>query len=116
MTQRNERVWHIVDVRSEAERAVSIIPGSISWDAYRTHLEVYRENPVLVYCTVGCRSAGYVQSLQELNVEVYNLWGGVIEWAQHGGTFTTEAGMPTKKVHTHGRRWDMLPPTYKAVW
>ena len=45
--------------------------------------EDFDGKPVLVYCTVGCRSAGQAQILQEQGVEVYNLWGGVIDWAFH---------------------------------
>ena len=33
--RRNEREWHIVDVRSDEERAVSMIPGSIAISVYQ---------------------------------------------------------------------------------
>jgi sodium/bile acid cotransporter 7 len=105
-----------VDVRSEAERAVSIIPGSISLEVYRESIDEFRVDPVMVYCTVGCRSAGYAQSFQEQGINAYNLRGGVIDWAHYGGKFATLDGTPTRKVHTHGRRWNLLPATYVAVW
>ncbi len=116
MKLRNERQWHIVDVRTDAERAVSIIPGALSLETYRALHEDFDGQPVLVYCTVGCRSAGQAQILQEQGVEVYNLWGGVIDWAFHNGEFTTLSGAPTREVHTHGKRWNLLPPTHMAVW
>ena len=116
MGLRHERVWRIVDVRSPAERAVSIIPGSISLRTYRESIGKYEGEPVMVYCTVGCRSAGHAHTLQEQGIEVYNLWGGVIDWALHGGKFSTVTGAPTREVHTHGKRWNLLPPTYIAVW
>jgi rhodanese-related sulfurtransferase len=108
--------WIIVDVRTEVERSVSVIPASVSMRAFRERIEHYEGQPVLVYCTVGCRSAGAAQSLQEIGVEVYNLWGGVIDWAREGGDFCTLSGQPTKSVHTHGKRWNLLPSGYKAVW
>ena len=111
-----EREWNIVDVRSDAERAVSVIPGSISINAFRENIDVYKEQPVLAYCTIGCRSASFAQILQEQGIEVYNLWGGVIGWALQGGKFSTLTGSPTRKVHTHGKRWNLLPPEYTAVW
>jgi rhodanese-related sulfurtransferase len=110
------RNWCIVDVRSLVERKVSVIPDSISIDEYRENIDVFRGRPVLVYCTVGCRSAGVAQQLHEQGVEVYNLWGGVVDWATHSGEFVTLEGKPTRIVHTHGRRWDLVPPPYIAVW
>lgn len=116
LSQRDPRSWMIVDVRTEAERAVSIIPGAVSLGDYEAQREAFKGDPVLVYCTVGCRSAGVTQTLHEQGVEAYNLWGGVVDWALHGGPFVTQAGMPTYEVHTHGRRWHLLPPPYVAVW
>ena len=116
LAYRSERKWQVVDVRTEEERAVSIIPDAISISDYRHHKGEFRGQPVLVYCTAGCRSASHTQILLEQGVEAYNLWGGVVDWAQHGGKFTTLTGTPTRKVHTHGKRWNLLPSTYIAVW
>jgi rhodanese-related sulfurtransferase len=114
--QQDERVWHIVDVRTEVERAVSIIPGAISISDYESRINEFAGDPVLIYCTVGCRSAAYAQTLHDQGIEVYNLWGGVVDWALHGGSFATLTGTSTCKVHTHGRRWNLIPAPYIAVW
>ena len=116
MEYRSKGEWQIVDVRSNEERDVSIIPTSISLSDYRQHVKAFAGQPVLVYCTVGCRSAGHTQFLLEQGIDAYNLWGGVIDWAQHGGEFTMLSGILTRKVHTHGKRWNLLPATYIPVW
>lgn len=110
------RQWLIVDVRSKEEREVSIIPGAIAISDFRKRFAEFVGKPVLVYCTVGCRSAGHTQALFEQGIDAYNLWGGVIDWARHGGEFSTVTGTPTRRVHTHGKRWNLLPPEYIAVW
>ena len=116
MDMRGERHWVIVDVRTDAERQVSIIPGAMFLADYQQHAAQHKGQPVLVYCTVGCRSASHTDNLRAQGIEAYNLWGGVLDWAAAGGAFTTLTGQPTHAVHTHGRRWDLLPPAYTAVW
>ncbi|MDF1516230.1 MAG: rhodanese-like domain-containing protein, partial [Anaerolineae bacterium] len=97
MEMRGERHWVIVDVRSEVEREVSIIPGAIAFAEFQAYADAYLGQPVLVYCTVGCRSATHTHNLREQGVEAYNLWGGVVDWAEYGGKFTTLTGQRTKK-------------------
>jgi rhodanese-related sulfurtransferase len=113
---RSDRVWQIVDVRSQEELAVSIIPGAIPLADYFKRIKEFSRQPALVYCTIGCRSTGHTQILSAQGVEAYNLWGGVVDWARHGGEFRTLDGKPTRNVHTHGKRWNLLPYSYKAVW
>ena len=48
--------WSIVDVRSQREQAVSIIPGSLSGEEFEARIEEHKNKHILVYCTAGCRS------------------------------------------------------------
>jgi rhodanese-related sulfurtransferase len=103
----------LVDARSPAEIAVSRIPDAIGPD----ELPALRAGrPVLVYCTVGMRSAKVTQQLRAAGIEAWNLTGGILGWAAAGGALVDPRGEPTRKVHTYGARWNHLPPGYEAVW
>ncbi|RPI33924.1 MAG: rhodanese-like domain-containing protein [Nitrospiraceae bacterium] len=108
--------WIILDVRSPEERAVSLIPGAMPVDAFEEFSSHYVHKNILVYCTVGCRSAQYAVKLRESGFKVYDLWGGVLAWALHGKTFVDPDGRPTRKVHVFGSRWNVVPDNYEAVW
>jgi rhodanese-related sulfurtransferase len=113
---RSEREeWIIVDVRSPRERAVSVIPGSMSKEEFEARLEEAREKHILVYCTAGCRSGAYAQKLRKRGLDAFNLRGGVLAWALGGGTFVAPDGQPTDHVHVYGRRWNSLPSGYVPV-
>jgi len=117
----------IVDARLPAERAVSQIPGAISSEQLRERLN---ESPVsladsgrlrlmptvLVYCTIGMRSAELTRELRSEGITAFNLSGGVLAWAEAGQPFVDSNGNPTRKVHVYGRRWNYLPDGYEAVW
>lgn len=106
----------LIDARSEAEQAVSRIPGAISRETFEeTHGE-HAEGPVVVYCTIGYRSARYADELRSNGWEAYNLAGSVLAWAHEGKTFVTPKGVQTERVHVYGARWNLLPRGYEAVW
>lgn len=45
----------LIDVRTEAEREVSRIPGAISEDEFWQHKEQYWDHIIVPYCTIGYR-------------------------------------------------------------
>ena len=105
----------LVDVRSDEERKVSTIPGAISLDAVDAERQLKPEATVVVYCTIGARSAAATRDLRTSGVEAFNLVGGVLAWAHAGQTFDRD-GESTTTVHVHSRSWDLLPDGYEAVW
>jgi len=106
----------LVDNRAKAERDVSMIPGAVSESDFESNIESYAESMVVVYCTIGDRSGHYTQKLREKNIDAINLRGGVLAWAHAGGTFTDSQGNETDRVHVYGRKWNLLPEGYEAVW
>ncbi|MGQ0800167.1 MAG: rhodanese-like domain-containing protein [Pseudomarimonas sp.] len=117
----------IVDARLDAERAVSQLPGAISRQQLRDRLHdgaLRAAEPgkpgatptVLVYCTIGMRSAELTRQLRSEGVPAFNLSGGVLAWAADGHSFVDAKGLPTRRVHVYGRRWNYLPSGYEAVW
>ncbi len=106
----------IVDVREPEERMVSIIPGAISKEAFELLKEDLGGEPIVAHCTIGYRSAAYVEALQAEGLEAYNLKGSILSWVHAGQPVVDPEGNETKRVHVYGKRWDLLPEGYEAVW
>lgn len=105
----------LVDVRTDAERDVSMIPGAISQSEFDAHREIFRNETIVVYCTIGYRSGLMAKELTVQGFDAYNLVGGVLAWAEAGQIFIGEHGS-TRDVHVYGEKWNVLPPGYRAVW
>jgi rhodanese-related sulfurtransferase len=106
----------LVDVRDANERDVSTIPGAITVEEFERNHDDSRDASVVTYCTIGYRSGLYADQLRQRGVKVLNLNGGILAWSHAGGQLVTLTGEPTKRVHVYGRRWNLLPTDYIAVW
>jgi rhodanese-related sulfurtransferase len=101
--------YQILDAREKDEFEVSHLPGA-KWIGYDTfdlkNVAMLEKNqPVLIYCTVGARSQEIGKKLQEAGfTKVFNLYGGIIQWSNEGRNLEA-AGKPTQKVHTYTRAW-----------
>lgn len=85
----------LMDVREPAEYALSHIPGALPAGA---PLPPGRD--VVVYCSLGVRSADYAERLQGEGFDVLNLDGGIFAWANEGHPLENEDG-PTERVHPY---------------
>ena len=113
--RRTQGEWIILDVRDVHEREVSMIPGARDIDQFYALEDEHWEKNILVYCTIGCRSAQFTRKLIKEGYEAYNLSGGVLAWALEGRSFRTPDGNTTHKVHVYGPKWNVLPPGYQSV-
>lgn len=101
--------YQVLDTREIEEYGVSHLKNA-RWVGYDTFdlkkLEGLDKNkPVLVYCTVGARSQDIGEKLkQEGFTDVYNLYGGIIQWSNDGKPLFNE-NQPTNKVHTYSKSW-----------
>lgn len=102
----------LLDARSPDEYAVSHLRGarrvSPSADAYPALDTLASDTPIVVYCSVGYRSAGVVQALQTQGFsEVYNLKGSIFRWANEGRPVVRN-GEPVSAVHPYDASWGQL--------
>ncbi|GAA0879068.1 hypothetical protein GCM10009119_20360 [Algoriphagus jejuensis] len=101
--------YQILDTREKEEFEVSHLRGA-TWVGYETFdlkacESLDKNKPVLVYCTVGARSQDIGKQLQSAGFKwVYNLYGGIIQWANSSKPLEAE-GQPTDKVHTYSPTW-----------
>lgn len=98
----------LLDSRTEEEFAVSHIRGAVRVDpdveaASLSHLA--RDNRIVVYCSVGYRSAAVARRLSRAGFSaVRNLQGGIFGWANQGLT-VYRGDDPTNRVHPYNDVW-----------
>jgi rhodanese-related sulfurtransferase len=110
----------VLDTRSLAEWEVSHISGAshIAYDGFdvKSLQELSRQQPLAVYCTIGYRSEKIGKQLKDAGFEqVYNLYGGLIEWKNRGLKVVDAAGKPTEEVHTFNSYWGIYLSNGKQV-
>ena len=111
----DKNAFYLVDIRSEEEQAVSMIPGAMTEEAFVNLKNKSKSRPGYTYCTIGYRSGVFSARLQRKGFEVYNLKGGVLAWAHAGGSFVDSEGEPTKTVHVYSKKYALLPDDYRGV-
>ena len=101
----------LIDVREVEEYAVSRIPGALrAGDAKLEKVLAARDHsknaPIVVYCSVGVRSAKHGSRLQQEKGfrNVRNLEGSLFAWANENRPMENSAG-PTRYAHPFDRLW-----------
>ncbi|PAP78867.1 hypothetical protein BSZ37_19095 [Rubrivirga marina] len=105
----------LLDARTEAEYAVSHLPGAhrVDPDASAAELAdaldgIDRQRSVVVYCSVGVRSGAVARRLQSAGFEhVENLAGSIFRWANEGRPLVRD-GHPVEEVHPYDAVWGRL--------
>ena len=104
-----------VDVREKKEQAVSMLPGAITEQEFLNHLDRYRDKTIIGYCTISYRSGKLAEKLKAQGVVMLNLRGGLLAWVHAGGKVYDRNG-ETRRIDVYGRKWDLGPKGYEAVW
>lgn len=110
----------VLDSRSPAEWQVSRLAGArlVDYEGFTPKVlqDISPQQPLAVYCTIGYRSEKIAQQLKEAGFkQVYNLFGGIIEWKNKGYAVVDSAGIPTDRVHTYDRYWGIYLTNGKQV-
>lgn len=106
----------LLDVRTEAEFEVGHIPGArrVEPGSEPEDLDLGTNRPVVVYCSVGFRSADFARKLRARGVEARNVAGGIFQWANEGRALV-KGGNPTVRVHPYDSVWGrLLHPAHRA--
>jgi rhodanese-related sulfurtransferase len=102
----------VLDARTAAEYQVSHLRDAVHLDPGRPSLRPLRgramNDPIVVYCSVGYRSARVAHWLAGQGyTNVRNLSGSIFQWANEGRPVFRD-GRPTLEVHPYDRRWGLL--------
>ncbi len=94
----------LVDVRSESENSVSVIPGAITKAQYEADPKKFAGKTAVCYCLSGGRSGKYVKQLKANGVPAVDLKGSILEWCKYELPLTTPDGKPTNKVNVYDNK------------
>lgn len=109
----------VLDARTGQEYAVSHLKDAARIDPYRPLLRPLRgfpkDTPIVVYASVGYRSARVAHWLAQQGYgNVQNLAGSIFQWANEERPLFSQ-GNPTVEVHPFDDRWGlMLESRYRA--
>ena len=99
----------ILDIRTLEEYEVSHLPNAI-WAGKENSeiLEIGKDANIIVYCSLGKRSELKGEQLIESGyTNVYNLYGGIIEWHNNGMTTIDSNDNLTEKIHPYSWFWGL---------
>ena len=96
----------LLDARQPAEYQVSHLPNARLLPNNLAELSGIR-SPIVVYCSVGYRSARAVAALQALGLEAFNLKGSIFAWA-NAGYPVYRGAQPVAQVHPYNALWGKL--------
>ncbi|TWU37028.1 rhodanese-like domain-containing protein [Novipirellula artificiosorum] len=105
----------LVDVRSEPEYRVSVIPGAIPASEFEKDPAKYKGRTVITYCTSGYRSEKYARKLIDEGWDARNFKGSILGWCAAKYPLETLDRKPTQRVNTYNSR-NRVPEQYEAVW
>lgn len=101
---------HLLDTREEQEYNVSFIQGAaqVGFLFFRKGKvkAINKSDKIVVYCTIGARSETIGTRLKKYGfTNVYNLYGGIIQWKNLGYPVVNLANKETKDVHVYSKTW-----------
>lgn len=104
----------IIDVREFEEFQVSHLQNAINLETGESISALFesrglnKDAPIIVYCSVGYRSAAVASALQQLGfTEVRNLRHSIFEWANKDYPMINNEG-DTDKIHPFNKAWGVL--------
>lgn len=102
----------LLDARTEAEYRVSHLQNArLVADDLQDAIalkEATFSTPIVVYCSVGYRSAAIARQLQSLGYQnVFNLSGSIFQWFNENRA-VYQQGQPADRVHPYQKFWQFL--------
>ncbi|MCU0548357.1 MAG: rhodanese-like domain-containing protein [Leptolyngbya sp. Prado105] len=101
----------LLDARSPVEFAVSHLKS-----AQQEIRDLSQDEAIVVYCSIGYRSARVAQQLQQQGfTNVQNLEGSIFQWANEGRSLYRGQQL-AHKVHPYNAQWGkLLQPKYRDL-
>ncbi len=101
---------HILDAREQKEYEVSFIQGAeqVGFLFFRKGRvdDIEKTDKIVIYCTIGARSESIGERLlKDGYTNVYNLYGGIIQWKNEGYPLVDTSTNETEDVHVYSKKW-----------
>ena len=120
---KNKSNFFILDTRGPEEYKVSHIQDAHFMDYKKPDYTVLDgispDTPIAIYCSVGHRSEKIGEHLQKMGfTQVFNLYGSIFEWVNHGHQIVNTEENPTDTLHTYNKRWSkyVYNPEITKTW
>ena len=112
LTDNSKQKPLLLDARTKEEYEVShlmnakLAPSNL--EDLSKIAEINLSTPIVVYCSVGYRSAAIARRLESQGYQnVFNLSGSIFQWVNES-RLVYRAGKPVNKVHFYQRFWQYL--------
>ncbi len=117
----NKEKIYILDTRMEKEAKVSMIQGAVrvGYSNFQQSQieEIQKDDIIVVYCTIGARSESIGEKiLANGYTQVFNLYGGIINWVNKGYPVYNNKNQRTENVHVYSKSWGKWLEKGKAVY
>lgn len=104
-----------VDTREKDEYNISHLKDAL-WVGYSNFNEKdillnipNKSQSIIVYCSIGVRSENIGEILKNLGYsKIQNLYGGIFEWKNQGGSVYNNNNIETDSVHAYNKHWGKL--------
>ena len=106
----------LIDVRTEKEIEISLIPGEVLKKDFQKSKNLYKNKIIIPYCTIGYRSGLYSKELISMGFNALNFRGGILSWVNSGGELVKPSGDETNKLHIYGKKWNIIPKNIQSIW
>lgn len=101
------RLFILIDVREEDEFAVSHLPNAVNITKAAA-VNYPKDSQIVVYCSVGVRSADFAEKLGDLGfTRVLNLRGSIFSWGNNGYPLV-RGNKAVRVVHPYNKKWGKL--------
>ncbi len=114
LSQFNDGNILFVDVRTDREISVSMLPKAISKNEFLDNKNLYKNKRIIAYCTIGYRSGLFAAEMKKNDIEVYNLSAGILGWTHEGGKVYDSRGI-VQRIHVYGKDWDYAPSEFDTI-
>lgn len=120
--EKDQENYLIFDTRKKEEFDISHIPNAI-WASEKVNDSLYaftkanKNQPIVVYCTVGIRSEDFGERLKKMGfTNVKNLYGSIFAWKDQGYELRNAQEQATDSVHVFSKVWGKYLKTGKKVF
>ena len=100
----------LIDVRQREEYEISHLPNALHLPTVEAvqQADIPTDETLVLYCSVGYRSAQVARRLRENGYKnLMNLGGGIFEWYNQRHPVVAD-GQRVKQVHPYSQSWGML--------
>jgi len=117
----------LIDVRTDAERAVSMLPNAVSREDFERASAIdpqrYASATLVPYCTIGFRSGHYCNRLRSSGATDVRNGDGVVLWSHDAGCLAPPAArgaaassaMTVRRLHVYGAEWDAAADDFETI-